>query len=360
MTKIIYITRPMGKPWDEASKNLAYNIYKKININSIILLGRTDNNAGFEKVYKGTDFGIKNKLNLIKFLIKNRNKNYLFHSFFSPTLLNSYLLRFAIPNERLIQTVPTIYNNKISKNKAKKVYGGDIVVCFSKYTSKYLMNFGINNKIIRPGIDTDYFSPQEPDKDLRVRLGINENTKTILYAGEYGRMGSFDWIFYMVNKLKMNHRFKIIISGRELVKKHKKKMKRIVYEIKKRNLENYFIITKEDEIKNMKKLYSLVDFSIFPFVNMIGKFDFPLVILESMAMGKPVLVSDNKLMHELFNENKKFISESKEEFTLKVNNYLSGINQKDKEQSRSIIKNSFNIKETASKYKNIYEEKIGL
>jgi len=105
MKKILFITRPIAPPWDEASKNFAYNLAKSLSLENsssleIHLLTKDNlldlsSNIIQHTIYTSSkkDFKLSQKLRLFIFLIFNARKFDVIHLFFTPTKLNGWILK---------------------------------------------------------------------------------------------------------------------------------------------------------------------------------------------------------------------------------------------------------------------------
>ncbi|MDD3498423.1 MAG: glycosyltransferase family 4 protein [Candidatus Moranbacteria bacterium] len=118
MKKILYVSRPIAPPWDEASKNFAYNLAKEIASKNpsppTPLPKREGDSSGFEihmmtkgkleglpkniiqeDIYTSSekDFRFLQKIRLFWFLFRNAKNFDIIHLFFTPTKFNSFVLK---------------------------------------------------------------------------------------------------------------------------------------------------------------------------------------------------------------------------------------------------------------------------
>src|SRR3972149_4650251 len=100
MKKILLATRPLTPPWDEASKNFAYFLGREVHHHSLTLLTTKEPLPGLphsvheESIYTDGQFTLKAKFELFRYLRKARHAFDTTHYLFTPTLLNSRLIRW--------------------------------------------------------------------------------------------------------------------------------------------------------------------------------------------------------------------------------------------------------------------------
>ena len=79
------------------------------------------------------------------------------------------------------------------------------------------------------------------------------------------------------------------------------KKEEVIAKLKKENILQK-VSFHDSGIYKMSDIYNLCDISIFPVSTMHGKFDIPLAVIETMACGKPVILSNLPILKEFSNE----------------------------------------------------------
>jgi glycosyltransferase involved in cell wall biosynthesis len=375
---ILFYTRPIVPPWDEASKNLAFdianNLSKKFQAN---LLGTKKDpfnkrittqksNLKIEEIYRSANLNFWGRIKLLKRLYRFKLKVDLIHFLFTPRSLTSLLIkaRLKFSKVKTVQTVATLDNKIYQKpKKLKKVLLANKIVVQSKNTLNKLKKVGFENvELIYPGIDLKKYKPTTKDTKLIKDLKIKTGDFIILYTGEYTRLKAIDDILEalkILNQSPENKNLKLILACRIKNKKDAKKKKQVIDWIKKENLQSNVVFL--DTFSEMNKLYNISDLNIFPAREMAGKFDIPLTLVESMACKKPVIVSKLKNLKELVGKNSYgLVVKTKKPQDLAEKIELLKRNKKLYNKlalnAFNFVKENFDIKKNIKKYEVIYEE----
>ncbi len=380
--EILLITRPLTPPWDEASKNLAYTIAKNITEYKFhILVGKYDStlpkHITQHLIYKGADWTGIQKTRLILSLpkiLKNNPGISIAHLLFAPTPLNTRVLgtilkRFEVQIIQNLACPP--------QNKKTNLNFADKIIVYSKYTAERINQKNVN--IIPPFIDFEKFPvlSEKARSDLRKKWRIGENDKIILFPGEYSRLNALGTLWKGYTGLISNFQFPTLPTGRQVSKKFSssndkinlklfmacriKNKRDLVLEKKFKKLvnlsqfkDNVWFLGK---IEKPEEMYQIADLTVFPVKKMEGKFDFPFVLLESLACGTPVLTSAIGALSEIWRGEKeygeKYVFEKEEEFVRKAGEILEG--EKKKDDLSNFVKEKFSKDKILRNYKEIYD-----
>ncbi len=378
--KILFVTRPLSPPWDEASKNFAYNLAVNVaQINpelEIHLLTKGDlreynpalpKNIRQHPIYTvaENDITFSQKLRSLFFQWKAKNKFDIVQYFFTPSKLNTWLIkRFLLPRQsKTIQTIPTLREDILTDKEIKKNMFADLLVTYSAYSKNKLKNLGFSNvQHIYPGIDLEKFSPRKKSITLLEKSGLRKNDFVVMFAGEYSRLGGLrDVLESFVRLEKKLPSLRLFLALRIKNEKDARQKKIVKNELKNRNLLAKVVFEDELDYKvaDMSELFNLQDLMIYPIHNMNGKFDVPLVIPESMACQKAVVLSDLPLLREFANyDNAVIIKSGDRNELVKVIEELYG-NPTERERlannARRFAQKKFDIKLVAEEYNDIYQ-----
>jgi len=369
MKRILLITRPISPPWDEASKNFAFYLAKNIGNDFEMNLMTKGTVSGLAKnviqhpVYTTAEiaeFNLEQKLRSIFFQFKNKEKFDINHYFFTPTKLNSFLIKnFLKPTHgKTIQTVAALREDLWSDDDIKKLMFADLIITYSDYAKNKLESLGFKNILrIYPGIDLQKFQPTMKNLQTMDMLGIRHDDFVISYPGEYTRLGATDDIVGMLPMLfEKLPKAKFMFACRVKNDKDALKKDELVKKLKEWNIFDRVIFT--DTFGEMPKLYNVSDLIIFPVRDMKGKFDVPLAVVEAFACAKPVIISNLPILQEFANNGNSVIIPTGDTSEL-LAQILALASDKIRRENigsaaRKYVEENFDITKVAQKYKELY------
>lgn len=140
-----------------------------------------------------------------------------------------------------------------------------------------------NVVVIPNGIDTDKFRPLNPSL-IRQNLNIGENEKIILFVGSISKNKGIHILimaFYLL--LEYSKDIKLVIVGEG---PYIGKIKTMVAHL---GIGNKVAFTGRIPNTDLSHYYNLADIVVVPSIGVEG---FPIVVIEAMACGKPVIASN--------------------------------------------------------------------
>jgi len=371
--KILYVSRPITPPWDEASKNFAYNLAKgvssidsslEVHLMTSLILPELSQNIIQEKIYKFSqkDYKLSDKIRAIFFQYRNRESFDIKHYFFTPTPESSNLIKnFLKGNAKTIQTVATIREDIFTDNQIEEMMFGDAIITYSNYAKEKLEKLGLKNvSKIYPGIDLDDYFPREKSASELEKANFKKEDFIINFSGEYIRLGAMDTVidgFIEVSRKIPEARLSLAVR----VKNEKDALKKeeVIAKLQKENILDKVSFHDSGSYK-MSDIYNLSDISIFPVSNMQGKFDIPLAVIEAMACGKPVIISDLPILKEFSNENNSVSikKDSPQELAGAIIELYQNKERKETlgKNASQYVRENFNIKKAAQEYIEIYNQ----
>jgi len=308
VAKILLVTYPIKPPWNEGSKNTAWQIANKAKRHHFFLLtteGEVNlpekDSIKWQTIYPENSSRKRQQLHLISFLIFNTLDADIYHFLFVPTLLTSLFLNLIvrIKRKKSVQTVPSLYKHTFLAKEATRLFFADKIVTLSHLTTEKLHQVGIQQVVnINSGIDLERFSDTTDKKIFRRKLNLPKEKVLALFSGELSRLGSLDFMLSLAKKvIESDNCVHIIFASPTRLPQDV---------IARKNAQEY--LQKTGQAKSVTFLGDVDDFSdvlkasdifLFPVSRMRGKIDTPLTLLEAMACELPVIVTDISPLNEL-------------------------------------------------------------
>lgn len=317
----------------------------------------------WERIYSKKGFSTVQKIELLKWLLLAKPEVPIYHLVNSPALLSSVILKKVIGRRRVVpvQTITCIAREKLRPETAKRLYFADYLIVISDHTQKMLCDVGIGGaRRINAGIDIQKFSPQQNNISRLKKYGIRADYPVILFCGEYSRLGSVGLILKALpNVIHACPDVQVVFACRLKNRKDVKREKQVKTTVYRMGVnENvYFLNTVQD----MAELLSACTVFLFPVAHMNGKFDTPMVLLEVMAMEKPVIVTDIPPLNEVFKDDIGFLVPQDDEKAL-TNAIVESLNADPRQHkhwgqnARRIVCKYYNIDRIAIEYEKLYDE----
>ena len=314
----------------------------------------------------GADFFIS-AIKTIQILNRNEFFNVVHtHSgFFSIATIPVFLKkRFGIRALHSLYCPASFFPSKAIPNKSGiklLSVGLDKIIAASKNVKNSLTSCGVTEdkiEVIPPCIDTDVFNPSVSGVEIRKLMKVSSKTQMVLFVGNVDEAKGLD-VFLEAAELVLRRyrRVKIVITLHEPCETIESV--RVIASGKLgSNVEVVGVV------KNMPELIASADVVVAPFRNTRNVADMPLVILEAMAVGRPVIASKVGGVVELIRdgENGLLVDPNRADLLAdKVINLLGNSNLRKElgEQAISFAKQKFSYMEVSRKLSSLYMKAIG-
>ncbi len=217
-----------------------------------------------------------------------------------------------------------------------------------------LMGVNKNIKILRNAVDINRFKPSK-NREMRHNNGIKDDDVLILFIGHLETFkGIFELLdaFYEINTKQKNTKLMIVGEGHEEQK--------VRDTVSKLNLVNSVIFTGKISPENIQNYYQMADIFTLPSYTE----GLPLVVIEAMACGLPVVVSTAGGIPELVKDDiNGFLVQPKDRvlLTKKLELLVDYPELRDKFGIKALktVDDEFNIDKKVDKLKEIYRELMG-
>jgi phosphatidylinositol alpha-1,6-mannosyltransferase len=306
--KVLFITRPIVPPWNEGSKNMVLGFAENLEGHEIHLLSSKGVSIGkenviFEDTFDGggtvLEATFDQKLRIFLRLITPDAID-LYHFVFTPNKVAYAIIKLVMSfRRRKPKIVQTVISTAAQGSDLKKIVFADYVVAISRFMEKKLIEAGVKNVIRIPaGIDVSKFKPLN-SSTAKVKFGFGRK-RVVLYPGRYLKeLGAVAFLQSARNVISAFPETIFVFACRNWGKsaKERETEKMIKDSIKEWGVEKNFAFL--GEVDDIKSLIAASEAVVFVPESMESKFDYPLVLIEAMAMKKPIIISNIPPLNEL-------------------------------------------------------------
>ncbi|MGD2279093.1 MAG: glycosyltransferase family 4 protein [Candidatus Omnitrophota bacterium] len=357
------VSRSVEPPWDEASRNLVRDIVLRVEGKNFHILtsgaGIAEEKDVFSrKVYSSRRHDLLQKTRLLLFLIKNRAEFDLYHFCFTPEPVTSFLIKRIVGGKKKVQSIP--YLTPRAKGKAvKDLIYSEAVTVTSRRTRDILEKSGIKGvRVVYPGIDTDLFSPKG-DREQARKIFLMPEGFNVLWAGDLASEKVVHAMFDIIRKTCLDEKdINFVIAARIKGREDMGRKSALRKKLAGTGLKDRVVFL--DTIERMDQLMAASDLFIYPFFDGFRrKIDIPYVIVEAMASGLPVVISDKEPINEVIVEGAGLAvkEESAEAFSDRIKFLFKNADLRGElgRKNRKAALRHFNVNENVKEFGEIYE-----
>lgn len=295
---------PLAAPWNGADKNLARLLVLRDTRNQFIVQTSADEVWPTSHVTPRRSSRVsampttRQKLSTLSYLVRNTLSSEIIHvvtSLASSTHLTGRLLRAwsTISARPIVHTVPSIGDLPLDAHS----FFADATVVLSDYTRHRLLTHGVRNVVrVYPPLDATTIRPRRPPDDLAQELNLGP--RAVLYPAHYGeRSGIAETVVAFAEVASTLEDAVLVLACRTHPWQDAK-----VEELKVRALARDFGIEQQVRIVgNVPDMFALISAcavtALVP-AQLASKMDLPLVVLESLTLQRPVIVTDKPPINE--------------------------------------------------------------
>ena len=298
--KLLMISRAVEPPWDEASKNLVRDISNMLDDYQfhILTTGNTrkdKENIVNKEIYSKWKLTLFQKLRLVLFLIRKRTDYDLYHFCFTPELLTSFLSNVLIDKRKKIWSLPYI-SLRLSKKNIKKLAENTSIMTVTSEFSKEIFKDGgaCNVEVVYPGVDLEIFKPINKSKTHKEGGGF-----TVFFPGDISKDAIIMAVESIIKETVLRTTsVNFIVASRIKKMGDARRKNGLKDRLDKAGLQDRIRFI--EGVKDMPALLADCDLVLYPHFEDFGKkIDIPYIVVEAMACGKPVLISDRRPLNEV-------------------------------------------------------------
>ena len=364
--EIVIVSKPLGPPWNDSGKNLVRDIIAHIPEERFRAFVPRGVRLGFPHVTEEELYGssgsyapaLSQNLRLFLRLLKPDRRAGIYHFFFAPNPRSSQAARILIRVKRK-PCVQNISSKPGSFDNVEDLIFGDRVIVHSNFTRREIEARGVRNVTrIYPGI----VPPPSPDSERQRRaeaLVGGRDGSLILYPGDYRFSGAIPALTAAIPAVRARHpRSRFILACRIKTPEDRQYEKNMVEKLEADGTRDAVVII--NDVPDFIALISLCDLIIFPATSLYAKMDIPLALIECLAMGKPLIITDSPPLKEILKRPAGILipPDSPDDLSRAILELLSDEERRQTmgEEGRQTVSEHFDIRKLALQYAEIYKE----
>jgi glycosyltransferase involved in cell wall biosynthesis len=306
MATILLVSKAVEPPWNDSSKNLVRDLVLGMRRHDAVAFGRRGGErelgrACLEPVHPELGRGrfvpaLADQLRVLRRLAFGKRPD-LFHFFFAPNPKTSNVAR-AASRVRSVRTVQTVCSVPRDDVDPKRVLFADRIVVLSRFTAERFLRAGLQTeRIVRIPPAAPPLVPLDPErrKKTRAELGIDEQTPVVLYPGdlEFGNGARLT----LEAHATLPKETRLVMACRAKTAKAREvdaELRALAI-----RLGTNERVTFLGETSQILDVVGAADVVSLPSDVAYAKMDYPLVLLEAMALARPVVVATGTPAAEL-------------------------------------------------------------
>jgi len=305
VSRILLISKPLAPPWNDSSKNLVRDLALGLARHEARAFGRRGGPGELgavqlEPLYPAKPGGfspaLRDNARVLARLLGGRGAD-LWHFFFAPNPRTSRAARLAagVRRTRTLQTVCSVPRDDVDLDE---VLFGDRVVVLSRHTEARFLARGVaRERVVRiPPAAPPLELPAGGARDaLRRSFGFESAAPIVLYPGdlEFGNGARL----VIEAHAALPHDIELVLACR--AKTPAARAVESALRARTRELGTAERTTFLGETPRILELLAAVDVVTLPSEVAYAKMDYPLVLLEAMALARPVVIAEGTPAAEL-------------------------------------------------------------
>lgn len=266
--RVLFVSKPIVPPWNDGSKNLVRDLAAHLRAEATVTT-------------------TPGKVAMFSRLVRDRDHD-LWHFVFAPNSTSSFAARAAIAARRFRGPVIQTIASRPKKDGRSLVFG-DVVVALSQWSRGNLIGMGIAASRIRvippcaPKPDAD----EARVRAVRAMLGVGD-APIVLYPGDYEVSTGADTVARAVSAIVREiPEARVVFACRKKTERAGDAQRAIEAVVGK----DAKYTVHAGDVSDMPALIAAAGVIVFPVDDLYGKVDVPLVLLEALALGIPMVLA---------------------------------------------------------------------
>jgi glycosyltransferase involved in cell wall biosynthesis len=301
--RVLFVSKPVVPPFDDGSKCLVRDIASALQVAEPTVMVSPGGPTLGRRVRREHVYGVASRFAPSNnALVFNRlmfgPPLDLWHFVFAPNAASSSAAHLAIRSQRSRGWKGRVVQTVASKPQSfsRPLFFGDRVVALSEWTRTRLLRAGLHDddvRVIAPCVKEP--TPRTPRDEMRRSLGASTGP-LIVYPGDlHVSSGALTLANAIPDVLRAVPGARFVFASRSKgadIGGHESAL-RLALE----GLEAY--VQHAGQVDDIHGLLAAADIVAFPVDDLHGKVDLPIVLLEAMALGTPMVVASGGPLEEL-------------------------------------------------------------
>lgn len=306
MHSVLLISKPMVPPWDDSGKNLVRDLASHLSKVQCHVMSRKNEpslsaTCVMEPVYSVSGRlspGLAQQLQVLKRLLRP-DRQEIYHFFYAPNPRTSAVAKAVLAVKRR-RTVHTVCSFPAREEGLKSLFFAQRNVVLSRHTLQRLSRVGVENLIhIPPCVPQSTPVSDDRKKQIRDQLGL-ASRPFVLFAGDFEFSCAGDVCGAALPAIMAQTDVDFVFAVRVKGAKSGVRSQKLQCSASRESWSErvHFL----SQIDDMPALIAAAAVQVLPVDTLYAKMDVPLVLLESLREGVPIVVSDFGPLPELLDE----------------------------------------------------------
>lgn len=301
------VSKPVAPPWNDSSKNLVRDVASHLpRHNATIMVARGSRPAlpgvSSAPVYapKRGRFapGLADNARVMLHLVTGAHHD-VWHFFFAPNPRSSAAGRWAARMRR-VATVQTVCSAPAEHADIARLLFADRTIVLSRYTEQRVLAAGVPRAALRcipPAVMPIDPATREQAVQARELLGLPQGRALIVFPGDLEVSGAAERVLRAHAELRRSRDVMLAMACRAKTAHahaHEQRLRELS-----QTLGSAADVAWLGETAHIHALLGTADVVALPAENLYAKMDLPLVLIEAMLLGRPVITAQDTPAAEL-------------------------------------------------------------
>ncbi|MGO9713198.1 MAG: glycosyltransferase family 4 protein [Polyangiaceae bacterium] len=300
--RVLFVSKPIAPPWNDGSKNLVRDVARNLTRATATVMTTEGAPSLGERVAMDAIYtapgrfapGLAQNARVVRRLMTGDALD-VWHFVFAPNPASSTVARFTSRTRRVLgwkgRVVQTIASAPRSFDGVSQWIFGDAVVVVSEWMRGRLLGAGVKKqvRVIQPCVEAPPVPTEGAKRAIRDKLGVGD-APVVLYPGDYEVSHGAATVARAVAAIAKKAPTVVVVFACR-AKTPKSAGARDAVEKSLRETGLLERTRHAGEVDDMAALVATSSVVAFPVDDLYGKVDLPLVLLEALALGVPIVAA---------------------------------------------------------------------